>query len=164
MGGMRVAAVLCGLCTIAVMGSCAPGSIAGMQPNFLTCQQRPTATATGTMVANSELRLQVEPGHVLLIPAGGAEAGTVFTMTARAGTMIRVNLSPSGQLRAPATLTLSHENCAEAGNPADYRVWRQGRPGSVEPGWRRVGGMPMVGQRNVSVSLDSLSTYSLAAN
>jgi hypothetical protein len=164
MGGTRVTAVLCGLGTIAVMGSCAPGMINGMSPNFLRCEQSSSPPATGFMPANAELRLEVQPGHVLVIPAGGAAAGTNFTMRAIPGTMVRVVLAPSGQLLQPATLTLSYQNCEAVGDPADYRIWRQRRPGDAGPPWSRVGGTPGRGQQSISVSLDSLSTYSLAAN
>jgi hypothetical protein len=172
MGGIRVSAVLCGLGTIAMIGSCAPLATNGVSPPFLQCQLGTDSTATGTMPANAELRLQVPPGHTLVIPAGGAEAGRVFTLRSLPVPMARVVLTPSGPLRpgAPlpeplrATLTLSYQNCQNAGDPANYRIWRQRRPGDAGPPWSRVGGIPARGQQSISVSLDSLSTYSLAAN
>ncbi len=164
MGGIRVTAVLCGLGTIAVMGSCAQVRTNGMNPNFLRCEQSSSPPASGTMTANSELRLEVQPGHVLVIPAGAAAVGTKFTMQAVPAPRVRVVLAPSGQLLQPATLTLSYQNCESEGDPANYGIWRQARPGGGGPPWSRVGGTPGRGQQSISVSLDSLSTYSLAAN
>jgi hypothetical protein len=172
MGGMRVTAVLCGLGAIAIMGSCASGLNQGMAPKYLQCQQQTDTSVSATMRAGSELRLMVPPGHVLVIPAGGAPVGTVFTLRSLPVPMARVSLEPSGPIHpsnplpgAPsAMLTLSYQHCSQPGNPEMYGIWRL--PNRPAPGTApvRVGGNKLPGEERVSVSLDSLSTYSLAAN
>ncbi|HEX8211187.1 MAG TPA: hypothetical protein VF584_13515 [Longimicrobium sp.] len=161
-----------------ILAACAPspepGPPARRTSLLAQCSSREGPAGTDSAVANNagEATLQVRGAagqHVLHVPAGAAEPGTVFILTAMAPPNVGVEAHVRGQGTYSflngrrATLRIDAEHCTteEYGKLPSPTILRVGRDGALTPLPSRPG---EGGARSLSAELPTLSGYAIGSN
>ncbi|HEX8454101.1 MAG TPA: hypothetical protein VF647_18585 [Longimicrobium sp.] len=143
-------------------------------PYIAQCASTAGPAGTDSVVANDagSATLQVRGAagqHVLQVPAGAAQPGTVFILTALPAPRVGVEAHVRGQESYSflngrrATLRISAQQCTpeEYGRLASPTILRQERDGSL----KAVSSLPVQGEpRVLTAELPSLSGYLVGSN
>lgn len=120
---------------------------------LLNCPAPPGDVAGRTTVGAGRTVAFNATGDSLIIPAGGASAGTAVEIVRRAGRPYRWVAAAAGTGPTPAALTVNLGGCARTGTLTVVR-W------TGSPLWDDVGGT--VAGSSITVQLPHLSIYALA--
>lgn len=143
-------------------------------PYLAECASTAGPTGTDSAIANSAGSVTVQlrgagGQHVLQVPAGGAQPGTVFILTALPAPRVGVEAHVRGQQTynflngQRATLRINAQHCTaeEYGKLRSPTILRLERDGSLTPVASQPG---QEGARSLSAELPSLSGYVIGSN